>query len=73
MDARTAEGPVDGDFYRIAQLVSPLDQALLARVRAFAEEKVAPIINLSRVPDADWYSSVNNLAASVTDAAMAAS
>jgi glutaryl-CoA dehydrogenase len=36
---------VDGDFYKIAQLVSTADQALLRRVRAFAEEKVAPIIN----------------------------
>ena len=36
---------VDGDFYKIAQLVSTTDQALLRRVRAFAEEKVAPIIN----------------------------
>jgi glutaryl-CoA dehydrogenase len=37
--------PADGDFYDIAELVSPEDQALLHRVRAFAEEKVAPIIN----------------------------
>jgi glutaryl-CoA dehydrogenase len=36
---------VDGDFYKIAQLVDPADQALLRRVRAFAEERVAPIIN----------------------------
>jgi glutaryl-CoA dehydrogenase len=36
---------VDGDFYKIAQLVSTADQALLREVRAFAEEKVAPIIN----------------------------
>jgi glutaryl-CoA dehydrogenase len=36
---------VDEDFYQIAQLIAPADQALLARVRAFAEEKVAPIIN----------------------------
>jgi glutaryl-CoA dehydrogenase len=36
---------VDGDFYKIAQLVGTADQALLRRVRAFAEEKVAPIIN----------------------------
>jgi len=35
----------DGDFYDIGQLVGPEDQALLRRVRAFAEEKVAPIIN----------------------------
>jgi glutaryl-CoA dehydrogenase len=36
---------VDGDFYKIAQLLDPADQALLRRVRAFAEERVAPIIN----------------------------
>jgi glutaryl-CoA dehydrogenase len=36
---------VDGDFYKIGQLVGSADQALLRRVRAFAEEKVAPIIN----------------------------
>jgi glutaryl-CoA dehydrogenase len=37
--------PIDGDFYKIAHLVGTADQALLGRVRAFAEEKVAPIIN----------------------------
>ena len=36
---------VDGDFYKIAHLVGEADQALLGRVRAFAEEKVAPNIN----------------------------
>jgi glutaryl-CoA dehydrogenase len=36
---------VDGDFYKVAQLVGAADQALLRQVRAFAEEKVAPIIN----------------------------
>src|SRR5262245_63537585 len=36
---------VDGDFYKIAHLVGAADQALLGRVRAFAEKKVAPIIN----------------------------
>jgi glutaryl-CoA dehydrogenase len=36
---------VDGDFYKIAQLVGTADQAVLRQVRAFAEEKVAPIIN----------------------------
>ena len=35
----------DGDFYGIAQMVDAADQALLGKVRAFAEEKVAPIIN----------------------------
>ena len=37
--------PVEGDFYKIAHLVGAADQAVLDRVRAFAEEKVAPIIN----------------------------
>jgi glutamate dehydrogenase/leucine dehydrogenase len=36
---------VDGNFYKIAQLVGPADQDLLRQVRAFAEEKIAPIIN----------------------------
>src|SRR5262245_17985662 len=36
---------VDGDFYKILHLVDAADQALLGRVRAFAEQKVAPIIN----------------------------
>jgi glutaryl-CoA dehydrogenase len=36
---------VEGDFYKIAQLVDATDQALLRRVRAFAEERVAPVIN----------------------------
>ena len=35
----------DSDFYGIAQTVDAADQALLARVRAFAEDRVAPIIN----------------------------
>ena len=45
---RPLSGPphaVDGDFYKVAHLVGAPDQALLGRVRAFAEEKVAPIIN----------------------------
>jgi glutaryl-CoA dehydrogenase len=45
---RPLSGPphaVDGDFYKIANLVGEADRALLGRVRAFAEEKVAPIIN----------------------------
>src|SRR5215813_569588 len=36
---------VDGDFYKLAQLLDPADQAVLRKVRAFAEDKVAPIIN----------------------------
>ena len=35
---------VDGDFYRVADLLDAEDQALLRRVRTFMEEKVAPII-----------------------------
>src|SRR5262245_23935687 len=42
---RSPASPMPGDFYRITQLLDPADQALLRRVRAFAEEKVAPIIN----------------------------
>ncbi|MGA7389758.1 MAG: acyl-CoA dehydrogenase family protein [Pseudolabrys sp.] len=38
-------GVVDGDFYKIAQLVDAADQVLLGQVRAFAEERVAPVIN----------------------------
>ena len=36
---------VDGDFYKLAQLLDPADQAVLRKVRAFAEDKVAPVIN----------------------------
>ena len=36
--------PVDGDFYRQADLLAAEDRALLRRVRTFMEEKVAPII-----------------------------
>jgi glutaryl-CoA dehydrogenase len=36
---------VDADFYQIANLLSKADQQLLARVRAFMEQQVAPIIN----------------------------
>src|SRR5262245_16219632 len=46
--AGIAEGPgptIDGDFYQVAQGVGADDQGLLGRVRAFAEAKVAPIIN----------------------------
>ena len=37
--------PVTGDFYSIATTVSDADKAILARVRAFMETEVAPIIN----------------------------
>jgi glutaryl-CoA dehydrogenase len=43
--ANALRRPVDGDFYHIAGLVGAADQGLLRRVRAFAEQKVAPIIN----------------------------
>ena len=41
----TSHRTADGDFYKVAQLVGGADQALLRRVRTFAEEKVAPVIN----------------------------
>ena len=37
--------PPDGDFYGIVGTLSREDRSLLSRVRAFMEEKVAPIIN----------------------------
>jgi len=42
---RLASHAEEEDFYRVTQLLEPADQALLARVRAFGAEKVAPIIN----------------------------
>src|SRR5262245_22663169 len=36
---------VDGDFYRIADLLATEERAVVARVRAFMEAEVAPIIN----------------------------
>jgi glutaryl-CoA dehydrogenase len=41
----TALPAVDGDFYQIAHLLNREEQLLLARVRAFMEQQVAPIIN----------------------------
>jgi glutaryl-CoA dehydrogenase len=35
----------DGDFYRIAETLSPEDNAIRSKVRAFMETEVAPIIN----------------------------
>ena len=35
----------DGDFYQIAELLDEADRQLLGQVRAFMEERVAPIIN----------------------------
>ena len=37
--------PPDGDFYGIVGVLSREDRDLLSRVRAFMEEKVAPIVN----------------------------
>jgi glutaryl-CoA dehydrogenase len=37
-------GAERGDFYRTADLLDSADQALLRRVRAFMEERVAPVI-----------------------------
>jgi len=45
MDANTPLRPVDGDFYQVTQSLGEEDRAILGRVRAFGEEKVAPIIN----------------------------
>jgi glutaryl-CoA dehydrogenase len=36
--------PVDGDFYRIADLLDPGERAILKRLRAFLEAEVAPTI-----------------------------
>ena len=36
--------PVDGDFYRIADLLDPGERAILKRLRAFLEAEVAPVI-----------------------------
>src|SRR5260221_6480298 len=36
--------PIDGDFYKIANVLNEQERALLRRVRAFAEGIVAPII-----------------------------
>src|SRR5262245_28824472 len=40
-----APPPVDGDFYRITDLLADEERAILARVRAFTEAEVAPVIN----------------------------
>jgi len=36
--------PVDGDFYRIGNILNEGERALVKRVRAFAEGVVAPVI-----------------------------
>jgi glutaryl-CoA dehydrogenase len=43
-DHRHEADVVGGDFYRVADLLSAEDQALLRRVRTFMEEEVAPVI-----------------------------
>ena len=39
-----APPPVDGDFYRIADLLNPDERRVVRRVREFMESEVAPII-----------------------------
>lgn len=41
----TALPAIDGDFYQIASLLSDQDREVLAGVRSFMEQEVAPIIN----------------------------
>ena len=36
--------PVNGDFYKIADLLDPKERAVVKRVRDFMETEVAPII-----------------------------
>jgi glutaryl-CoA dehydrogenase len=43
--AATALTPALQDFYRVREVLSEDDRALLGQVRAFMEERVAPIIN----------------------------
>jgi glutaryl-CoA dehydrogenase len=43
--ADASNRPLSGDFYKIGDLLGAADQDLLRKVRAFAEEKIAPIIN----------------------------
>jgi glutaryl-CoA dehydrogenase len=45
MTSVTAATPALHDFFELYELVPDEDRALLARVRAFMEERVAPIIN----------------------------
>jgi len=40
-----APPPVDSDFYRITDLLADEERTILARVRAFMEAEVAPVIN----------------------------
>ena len=43
-EKRFVPPPVNGDFYRIADLLDPNEQAIVRRTRAFMEAEVAPII-----------------------------
>jgi glutaryl-CoA dehydrogenase len=45
MTAATAVSPALDDFYRLYELLSEDELALLSRVREFMEERVAPVIN----------------------------
>jgi glutaryl-CoA dehydrogenase len=45
MTAATAAGSALDDFYRLYELLSEDELALLSRVREFMEERVAPVIN----------------------------
>jgi glutaryl-CoA dehydrogenase len=40
-----APPPVDGDFYKITDVLANEERPIRARVRAFMEAEVAPIIN----------------------------
>ena len=37
--------PIDGDFYRIGNLLNDTERAVVKRVRDFMEREVAPIID----------------------------
>ena len=38
--------PVDGDFYRVANLLNDAESAVVKRVRDFMEREIAPIIDV---------------------------
>jgi len=44
--------PVNGDFYKIADLLDPKERAVVKRVRDFMETKVEPVITKYWVKDA---------------------
>jgi glutaryl-CoA dehydrogenase len=43
-EKRFVPPPINGDFYRIAELLDPNEQAIVSGTRAFMEAEVAPII-----------------------------